>query len=113
MIKKKICCLKLIKKGNFYKIDNYSQCQSYLNKNLDILNYFKFLNEFKNLKKLLLDKSERQKLKLNKPIIKDKLDISSKKFAMNKTPNLDSKLNAQLVAENNNFNLSRDLEINK
>lgn len=113
LIKKKICCLKLNKKGNFYKINNYSQCKLYLNKYLDILNYFKFLNEFKNLKKLLLDKSERQKLKLNKPIIKDKLDISSKKFAFNKTPILDSKLNVQPIAENNNFNLSRDLEINK
>lgn len=113
LIKKKICSLKNNKIGNFYKIDNYTECQIYLKKHLDILNYFKIMNEFKNLKKVLLDNSERQKLKLKKPIIKTKVDISSKKFAFKKTSNLDSKLEAEPVPENVIVNNPRNIEINK
>jgi hypothetical protein len=113
LIKNKVCCIKSKRQENFYKIDNFSECKQYLKKNLDILTYLKILNEFKNLKKLLLDKSERQALKSKKPIIKNKLNISSKNFSLKKgsTSNLDSKLGVHSLQENINMNLPGDLEI--
>jgi hypothetical protein len=66
-LKSKLCFKKTKDLVTSNILENFSIYKSYFEDSLDILTYFKLLNEFKNVKKLLLDKNERKQLKLIKP----------------------------------------------
>ena len=72
----RICCAKVLKGNHKIKktLDNYDLYKNYFNNALDILTYLNLYNQFKQLKKLILDKSERTLLKSIRPTFK-KLNI--------------------------------------
>lgn len=83
-IYKYFCCIKNNNADLKTHLNMIKDYQSYFSRCLDVFTYFNTLNEFKNLKRMLLSKQERENLEMRKHKIKDKLNITKIESKINR-----------------------------